>query len=318
MTEERKLANPGEVFGLNLSENLGKSFDYAKKMLSDAGRLIILIVLNVIPIVDWIVIGYAARVLRESPSSDVPPRLERYGEMFVDGAKVFFASLIYMIIPVILIAAGIASFIASFFVPGGAIGPNFLTSNPGAMVFGGTAIALVLVGVLLAFFFLLILSVGIAHMVRTRKFGKAFAFGEIFGVIHGIGWIRYVGWAVLVFVIAVLVGGVAGAIPYVGWLISIVISPLLTVFIFRSLGLLYNEGAPPELRTQAMASVAVGIACQSCGTSLQPNQKFCPSCGAPAPSPPPATASESKFCTNCGAKVPTGAPFCGNCGAKQS
>jgi RNA polymerase subunit RPABC4/transcription elongation factor Spt4 len=300
---------------LNLTENLGKSFDYTKKMLSDVGRLIILIVFDVIPIVNWIVIGYAARVLRESPSSDVPPRLERYGEMFVDGAKVFFASLIYMIIPVILIAAGIASFFMNVSVQGP---PNLLISRPGAMIFGGTGIAMVLLGLLLAFFFLLILSVGMAHMIRTAKFGKAFALGEIFGVIHGIGWVRYIGWAVLVFVIAVLVGGVAGAIPYVGWLISIVISPLLTVFIFRSLGLLYNEGAPAELRTQTIPTVAVGIACQSCGTSLQPNQKFCPNCGAPAPTPAPPAASEGKFCINCGARLPAGASFCGNCGAKQS
>ena len=302
---------------MNLSENLGKSFDYTKKMFSDAGRLIVLIVLDVIPIVDWIVIGYAARVLRESPSSDVPPKLERYGEMFVDGAKIFFASLIYMIIPVILIAAGIASIVASFLVPGQTIGPNFMMPTLGAMVFGGTAIALVLVGLVLAFFFLLILSVGIAHMTRTRKFGKAFAFGEIFGIIHGIGWVRYVGWVVLVFVIAAVVGGVAGAIPYIGWLISIIIAPLLTVFIFRSLGLLYNEGAPPELRTAAMPLVDAGIACQSCGTLLQPNQKFCPNCGAPAPSSPLAAAYESKFCTSCGAKVPAGVSVCGNCGAKQ-
>jgi RNA polymerase subunit RPABC4/transcription elongation factor Spt4 len=300
---------------LNLSENLGKSFDYTKKMLSDVGRLIILIVLDVIPIVDWVVIGYAARVLRESPSSDVPPKLERYGEMFADGAKIFFASLIYMIVPAILLALGITSITASFTLQGR---PDILTVGPGAMVFGGVAIVLVLVGVLLAFFFLLVLSVGIAHMTRTRKFGKAFAFGEIFGIIHGIGWLRYVGWVVLVFVIAVMVGGVAGAIPLVGWLISIIIAPLLTVFIFKSLGLLYNEGAPPELRTVAAPSVGGGIACQSCGTLMQPNQKFCPNCGALAPSPPPATTSESKFCTNCGAKLSAGVRFCGNCGAKQS
>ena len=56
-------------FGLNLSENLGNSFEFAKKMFSDIGRLIILIVLDIIPIVNWIVIGYAARVLRETPGA---------------------------------------------------------------------------------------------------------------------------------------------------------------------------------------------------------------------------------------------------------
>lgn len=296
---------------MNLSENLGNSFDYAKKMLSDIGRLIVLIVLDVIPIVNWIVIGYAAKVLRESPASNMPPKLEKYGDMFVDGAKVFFASLIYMLIPVILIGAGLASFFAAVFLQGQMVGP-------GAMVFGGTGLVLVLIGVVLAFFFLLILSIGMAHMIRTGKFGKAFAFGEIFGIIRGIGWAKYIGWAIIVFIIALLLGGIAGAIPYVGWIISLIVSPILTVFIFRSLGLLYNEGAPPELRTQAMPSTAGGMVCASCGAVLQPHHKFCPSCGAAVPSAPPTTAAESKFCTSCGAKIPAGATFCGSCGAKQN
>ena len=296
---------------MNLSENLGNSFDYAKKMFSDFGRLIVLIVLNVIPIVDWIVIGYAARVLRESPGSNDPPKLEKYGEMFMDGAKVFFASLIYMLIPAIFIGAGAASFVASGLFHGQIVGP-------GAMMFGGTGVVLILIGIVAAFFFLLILGIGIAHMIRTGKFGKAFAFGEIFGIIRIIGWAKYIGWAIVVFIIALVVGGIAGAIPYVGWLLSVIISPLLSIFIFRSLGLLYNEGAPPELRTQTTTSTAGGIVCASCGTALQPHHKFCPSCGATVPPQATTIPTESKFCISCGAKVPAGVTFCGSCGAKQN
>jgi len=299
------------VLGLNLTENLGSSFDYAKKMFSDIGRLIVLIVLDVIPIVNWIVIGYGARVLRESPGSDVPPKLERYGEMFIDGAKIFFASFIYMLIPVILIWAGFASFSAGGFIQGQIVGP-------GAMVLGGTGLVLVAVGAILAFFFLLVLSIGIALIVRTGKFGNAFAFGEIFGIIRGIGWANYIGWAIIVFIIALVIGGIAGAIPYLGWLISVIISPVLIVFIFRSLGLIYNESAPPELRTQAMLSTGSGMVCASCGTQLQQHHKFCPSCGAAVPAPSATTATESKFCTSCGAKIPADVTFCASCGAKQN
>ena len=309
---------------MNLSENLGNSFEFAKKMFSDIGRLIILIVLGVIPIVDWIVIGYAARVLRETPGSEVPPKLEKYGEMFVDGAKVFFATLIYMIIPLILIGAGIAAFAVSMpwnlLMQGGTFGPeNIPNVNPGTMMFSGLGLVLVLIGAVLAFFLLILLSIGVAHMVKSGKFGKAFAFSEIFGVIGRIGWARYIVWVIVIFVIAVIVGGIAGAIPAVGWLISLIISPFLTVFIFRSLGLLYNEGAPPELKTQVMpaSATAGGTVCSSCGATLQPNQKFCPSCGAPVP-PPPAAPTATKFCGSCGAKMPAGATFCGSCGAKQT
>jgi ribosomal protein L40E len=297
---------------MNLGENLNNSFNYAKKLFSDAGRLIILIILDFIPIVNWIVVGYAARVLKESSSTDAPPKLENYGELFVNGAKVFFASLIYMIVPTLLIVAGGASIFTGVF-----------SGEAPSMLLGGTGLVLVLVGIILAIVLLIMLGVGMAHMIKTGKFGKAFAFGEIFSIIRGIGWGRYIGWIVVVVIIGAIVGGITGSIPLVGWIISAIISPALSVFIFRSMGLLYNDGAPPELRAQATASGTTGLVCASCGASLQPYHKFCPSCGAPAPAPPtqaPGSTSDAgtKFCISCGARIPASAGFCGSCGAKQT
>lgn len=294
---------------MNLGENLRNSFEFAKRLLSDGGRLIILIVLGIVPIVNWIVVGYAARVLRESPSIQTPPKLERYGEMFVDGAKVFFASLIYMLIPTILIATGGASLFAGIpSLQGGVVAPS--------VMLGGTGVVLLLVGILLAIILLLLLAVGMAHMIKTGKFGKAFAFGEILSIIGGIGWGKYIGWIVVLIIISMIVGGAAGLIPYVGWVISAIISPILSVFVFRSLGLLYNDGAPPALRVQP--TVVSGLVCSSCGTSLQQQHKFCPNCGAAAPTPPPPTAEGTRFCMSCGAKLPASAKFCGTCGAIQA
>jgi ribosomal protein L40E len=302
---------------LNIGENIGNSFDYAKKMFSDGGRIVILIILNLIPIVNWIVIGYSARVLRETPTSSVPPKLEKYGDLFVDGAKIFFASLIYMLIPAIVLGLGIGSFIASNVFQGQGFMPVF----PGAVMFSGTGLLIILVAFVLAVVLLIVLGVGVAHMIKTGRFGKAFAFGEIFSIIRGMGWGRYLGWILLTVVIVLVVGGLS-AIPFVGWIISIIISPVLSIFISRSLGLLYNEGAPPELRTQLAPVVVTGIVCSSCGATLQPYQKFCPACGAPAPAPPiqppPTTTADTKFCISCGARIPSSAMFCGSCGAKQS
>lgn len=229
---------------MNLSENLNNSFEYAKKMFSDFGRLIILMVIDLIPLVNLTVVGYAARVLRETPGNDTPPILEKYGDMFVDGVKICIASLIYMLIPLALIGMGMAAFITLMVARGG---PGFMMGGfpMGRMFFlGGTGMLLVLAGVILAFLMLIILGVGIAHMIKTGKFGKAFAFGEILSIIGKIGWVKYLGWAVLVAVIGFIVGAISAAIPFIGWLAGAVIAPVLTVFFSRSLGLLYSEGSP--------------------------------------------------------------------------
>jgi len=229
--------------GMDLAENLSNSFEYARKLFSDIGRVVILIILDLIPLVNWIVVGYAARVLKESPASDAPPKLEKYGDLFVDGAKIFFASLIYMLVPLLLIGAGVGSFVAAMLAAGG---PDFVMRGftPGAVfLFGGTGVVLVLIGVVVAFFMLIVLAAGVAHMIKSGKFGKAFAFSEIFGLLGKIGWGRYLAWVILVAIIAIIVGAVVGAIPYVGWLVSAIVGPALIVFFFRSLGILYSEAA---------------------------------------------------------------------------
>lgn len=225
---------------MDVGDNFSDSFDYAKKFFSDGRRLLILIILDIIPVVNWIVVGYASRVLREAPGSKSPPTLEKYGDLFVDGAKVFFASLIYMIIPLILIGLGVASVFSAMFMGGLMTGTLNPMAAGGMVLLGGTGLVLLLAGAVLAFLVLIVLGAAIVHMIKEEKFGKAFAFGEILGVIQGIGWGRYLAWVVLVAIIAIIVGAIVGAIPFVGWLIEVIIAPAVAVFFFRSLGILYS------------------------------------------------------------------------------
>ena len=226
---------------MDIGDNFSDSFDYAKKLFSDGGRLLILIILDIIPVVNWIVVGYASRVLREAPGSKSPPTLEKYGDLFVEGAKVFFASLIYMIIPLILIGLGMASVFSAMFMGGLMTGTMNPMAAGGMVLLGGTGVVLLLAGAILAFLALIVLGAAVAHMIKEEKFGKAFAFGEILGVIGGIGWGKYLAWVVLVAIISVVVGVIAGAIPFVGWLIEVIIAPAVAVFFFRSLGILYSD-----------------------------------------------------------------------------
>jgi hypothetical protein len=300
---------------MKLGDNFSDSFEYTKKLFSDVVviRLIILIVLSIIPIVNWIVLGYAARVLKESPGAGTPPKLENYGQLFAEGAKVFFAYVIYLLVPWILIAIGtLGTFAGLVQLPGQQGTPLPVVAGMGA--------AILLVGTVLAILLLIFLDAGLAHMIKTGKFGKAFAFSEILGIIRGIGWVKYLGWVVITAIIRfmlVIIGvSTITAVPLVGALVIALLVLPLSVFIFRSLGLLYNEGAPAGLKVQA--PVVTGLACASCGTPLQPQQKFCPNCGAAAPTPPSVTQSGTKFCISCGAKIPSTVSFCGSCGAKQT
>ncbi|MGQ9760200.1 MAG: DUF4013 domain-containing protein [Candidatus Methanomethylicaceae archaeon] len=59
------------------------------------GDLIILLVISIIPIVNFIAIGYYGRVLRDRPDSQAPPALHDFWDLFVGGLKALVALLIW-------------------------------------------------------------------------------------------------------------------------------------------------------------------------------------------------------------------------------
>jgi len=211
---------------LELSENIGSSIDYAKKMFRDLGRLVVLIVLSIIPIVDLVVAGYFCKVIRETPTSSELPELKDYLVMWVQGLKVAVAAFVYTIVPGILIG----------------VGAGFFVGYQGMIT--GVAIVTMLIGVILMFFLAIILAMAIVHMVKHNSFGKAFAVGEILAVIRKIGWGKYILWLIVIFVCALILGAIS-MIPLIGWLISAIISPVFGVFASRSATFMYSEGAPP-------------------------------------------------------------------------
>jgi hypothetical protein len=221
---------------MSLSENLNSSFNYAKALASNIGRYVILLILNIIPLVNLTVTGYGARIIKTTPEVNELPKLERYWDLFIDGLKIAVAGFIYMIIPGILVGLGVAS------VYGGVsgLGPSLMA---GRLALAGFGVLLVLVGLVVAFVLALFFAMGIAHMVRTSKFGKAFAFGEIRQIIGRIGWGRYIAWLLLLFVIYVVLGAVTSGIPPIGAIIMAILGPFLVAFYFRSVGTMYSTGA---------------------------------------------------------------------------
>lgn len=213
---------------MKLEENFTESIDFSLKLLKDAGRFIILIILCIIPIVNFIVLGYVSRVVKETPRSDSPPALEKYDELWVEGAKVFVAALIYFIVPGLLLGLG-----AAFFAPFPF--PPFLL---------GLRVIIISLALILLFLALIFAVIGLVHMIKTEDFGNAFNFERIISIIKSYGWGRYLLWLLIVYAIVLVISAI-GTIPYIGWIITAVISPLLAVFLGRSAALVYEEGAVP-------------------------------------------------------------------------
>lgn len=248
---------------LDLGKNLSDSFQYAQKLFSDLGRLLILVILSIIPILNFIVIGYAAKVASESPEGNAPPPLTGYGSLFVDGLKVIIVGIIYMIIPSILIVPSIIGFISIPMIP--------TVSGP---FVGGIALIALIVGIILAILVSIIFYMGLMNMIKKNDFGKAFAFGEILETIRNVGWGMYILWIIALVIIGAVVGLIS-SIPIVGWLISLIIFPAVSVFMFRSAALVYSAGR--SLTTNAAPPTV--------------------------PPPPPPPALQINFCANCGSQV---------------
>jgi hypothetical protein len=267
---------------LNLGDILNNSFEYTKKLFSNWGRLVILIILDIIPIVNLIAIGYFAKVVHESPSSEDVPKLERYGNLFVQGLKIAIALVLYMIIPLAFVLGGVAFVGVPWMMRGAGYGMNMWAMNP-------LGIVLIIIGIIVAFFIAIVAAIGIVHMIKLDRFGKAFAFGEILQIIGKIGWGRYVAWIIIMIIISMIVGGI-GAIPYVGWLISLIISPVFGVFAARSASLIYTEAAPPTQYPPPPPTAPVTT------SATKPSPLYCKFCGAPS-------TTDAVYCQNCGQKM---------------
>jgi len=249
---------------MKLEDNLRDSFSYAAQLFRRVGRLILLIVLNIIPIVNFIVLGYFARVVKESPGSREPPPLERYGDLWVSGAKVFVASLVYVIVPAVLIGIGYASMTLRAFLP--------------LMGLGILGVSMLVAGAVLMFLVMIVAIMAIVNMVKTGRIGGAFEFSRIFSVIRGVGWGTYIAWILVIFVIGLIISGIY-MIPLAGWIIALIISPIFMVFVGRSASIVYESGASRAAETKPPTGPV--MYCGYCGAPLSPEDKFCGRCGRP-------------------------------------
>ncbi|MEM2210728.1 MAG: DUF4013 domain-containing protein [Nitrososphaerales archaeon] len=222
---------------MDLVDNLNDSLNFAKKMFDNLGKLLILIILNIIPIVNFIIIGYAARIIKDSPSIKEAPKLENYRSLWIQGLKILIVILIYSIIPIIIMSVSI---IPLLIIPW-AVGRTFEMFTIMPFISKGFVTPIFILGLILTILSLIFSIIGAINMIKYDQFKKAFDLKEILTIIKGIGWGKYIMWLIIMFIIALFIGGLSN-IPYIGWLISLVISPIYLIFLSRSAALIYMEG----------------------------------------------------------------------------
>ena len=221
---------------MGLLDDLNQAALYTGSIFQRIGEFLILLIVSIIPIVNFIAIGYYARIVRDSPTSKKTPKLERYTDLFIEGLKIVVAALIWA-----LIIAVIAIIIAIPFIVAGAVAALSSSTN---FFSAGWIFALggyIAIFGIIAFLLGIIAFMGIIHMVKNNSFGKAFAIREIINVIGKIGWLRYLGFFVIFFVASAVLGTLFGALGPIGWVISALLSVLLGLFASRTIGLMYDD-----------------------------------------------------------------------------
>jgi hypothetical protein len=195
---------------IGIGENLTGSFGFAKdKLVGSIVNWILLIILTIIPIVNFIAMGTYLKVYRGED-----PKVEHIGKSFVDGLLALIIAIIYMLIPLIVTSIVFAASMGS------------MMADP----FAGLAAAGI-GGIICLILFILFALLMIPAMINfARKgFGAAFKFGEIFGMIGKAGWLKYI---ISIILLAIIFGiiGLLGMIPFIGWLIMLIIYPFLIVW----------------------------------------------------------------------------------------
>jgi hypothetical protein len=191
----------------------------------------------IVPI--FLVMGYGFRALKASiAGSDELPEYDEWGEMFVDGLKVFVVEFVYFLIPALIIIIGSWAAFAAMFA-GASTGT---VTDPTAFI--GIISGTVLIGGIIAIILGLVATIALANMAyNDSELGAAFRFGEIMNIISQIGWVDYIIWYVVIIIISMIIGiisGIVQIIPIIGTLVAIlVIVPYAQLFFYRALALLY-------------------------------------------------------------------------------
>jgi hypothetical protein len=196
---------------MNVLGVISNAATYSARILVELDKLIVLALLAIIPVLDIVLLGYLARVIRSTPLSSHPPPITGWGEMFVDGLKILVISLCYLL--------------------GGAVVSI-------ALYLVGSA-PLALAGLPIVFLGYLLLPMAVVHSIATEDISKGLAIGEVVRKVGTIGWFDYLVLVGAVFLLPLALMISFLIVPVVGLILAVLAFAPMGVFIARASAVAY-------------------------------------------------------------------------------
>lgn len=217
-----------------------------KRPFSDLKKLLIAVLLNILPIVNFVVYGYFLEIARSSGKKAAAlPEWKDFGKLFLNGFFALVIGLLYLLPVIAVMAILFASAHISMlsYMHGG---PSFESFAP---AFSGLGVWLLLILVLLIAL-AYILPLAVLSFALTGEFSSAFELGRI--VKKTLTSEYFVVWLVSIVYSAVL-GGLLGLVPWVG---KAAAGAVTGITMFTLLGEIYPTlGSATETKTKGSKKV---------------------------------------------------------------
>jgi len=149
--------------------------------------------------------------------------LDHWGKMFVEGLLGLIIMFIYMI-PYTVVSTLLA------------LGPM---DNPAYLIILG-----ILIPTILLIVSIMVAMMGIIKFAKEGHFGAAFQLKELFSLIANIGWLKYLGYWILMSLIVGVVELVLICIPLVGLIIFVAAMPFIMIVTARFFANIYESALP--------------------------------------------------------------------------
>ncbi|MCL2157419.1 MAG: DUF4013 domain-containing protein [Methanobrevibacter sp.] len=182
-------------------------------------------------ILDIIYAGYGLNIIKKTIALEEGLPEFDWGQMIIDGIKVFILGIIYAIIPTILSAIiGFLGIGLSTFAISADSMSTFLVAN--FFVF-------FIIGIIYLIFGLLYI-VALGRFAETDSLGAALNVMDVFDKIGQIGWGNYILWIIVLLILQFVLNFVAGILLAIV-IGVIIVAPFFLMYYSRAIGLLYNE-----------------------------------------------------------------------------